>query len=309
MIQCNICGGSTKAFEVKEQMMGLNEVFIYNQCIECGHAHLQQIPEKMDRYYDTENYYSFVENTTIVGKVVKRLTLFLKKILIILNVKNCFLNSAPLKSLLSIKGIRKQETILDYGCGAGQFVNELNKLGFEKAKGFDPFLPKDVIKNGKVEATNNLSKINNECWNIITLNHVFEHLPNPIEKLIELNSLLCKDGKLLLRFPVIDSYAFEKYRQNWVQLDAPRHLNLFSRKSIRIAIEKAGNLKVLSFYDDSYHFQFTGSELYRKNLSLKKHNNRLKRILSLKTYQYHFLAKKLNSENRGDQVVIILEKI
>jgi hypothetical protein len=55
-------------------------------------------------------------------------------------------------------------------------------------------------------------------------------------------------------------------------------------------------------YDDSYHFQFTGSELYLKHLSLKEANNsRIKRLLSLKTYQYHFMAKKLNKQKKGDR--------
>ena len=63
-------------------------------------------------------------------------------------------------------------------------------------------------------------------------------------------------------------------------------------------------------YDDSFHFQFTGSELYLKNLSLRpENNNRKKRFLSLSTYRYHFLAKKLNKQNKGDQMTIILEKI
>ncbi len=309
MVKCNICGGSTKILEAREQMMGLNETFTYNQCIECGHTHLHNIPAKMDTYYDTKQYYSFVKNTTIIFRFLKIIPIYLEKLLILLNVKKSFLYSAALKSLLSIKDLNKNSTILDYGCGAGQFINELKMLGFKKPIGFDPFLTENVVLKGQLVLSNNLSLFTPTCWDIITLNHVFEHLENPVQKLIELNNHLAKHGKLLLRFPVIDSYAFEKYHSKWVQLDAPRHLNLFTRKSIKIAIEKAGNYKIISFYDDSYHFQFTGSELYMKNLSLKEHNNWLKRILSFKTYQFHFLAKKLNSKNKGDQVVIILEKI
>ena len=199
---------------------------------------------------------------------------------------------------------------MDYGCGAGQFVKELQELGFTGTRGFDPYLPASLNDWEKLGLTDEYKTLQSANWDAITLNHVFEHLENPIDILQNLNKLLGKNGKLILRFPIIDSFAFEKYRENWVQFDAPRHINLFTRKSIQLAVEKAGNYKIVAMYDDSFHFQFTGSELYLKKLSLSpKHNNQLKRLLSFKTYQYHFKAKKLNKQNKGDQMVIILEKL
>jgi predicted SAM-dependent methyltransferase len=104
-------------------------------------------------------------------------------------------------------------------------------------------LPADQIYKGELLLTNDLKSLKISSWDIITLNHVFEHLDNPLEILHNLNKLLSIKGKLLLRFPVIDSFAFEKYKENWVQFDAPRHVNLFTRKSIALLVEKAGNYK------------------------------------------------------------------
>ncbi|MCW3091372.1 MAG: class SAM-dependent methyltransferase [Ferruginibacter sp.] len=310
MIKCNICGCPTTPIEVKEQMMGLNERFVYSQCVNCGHTHLNTVPQNMSKYYNAKEYYSFKDGSSVVRNIVGRSLTFIKKKLLQLNIKKSILYSSALKSLQLIDGIDKNDLILDYGCGAGQFVNELNTLGFKNARGFDPFLPEDKMYKGELCLTKNLDALKAPCWDIITLNHVFEHLENPIERLRSLNKLLCVRGKLLLRFPIIDSFAFEKYRENWVQFDAPRHLNLFTRKSIKMAVEKAGNFRILAMHDDSFHFQFTGSELYLKKLSLSpKDNSRIKRLLKFKTYQYHFLAKKLNKQNKGDQMVIILEQI
>ena len=309
MINCNICGGSTTQLKVKEQMMGLKEQFIYHQCSVCGHTHLFPIPPDIGKYYDTKVYYSFRTDREFAVSGKKSIKLRLKKILLQLGVKKNFLFSAALKSLMSVKAINIKSDILDYGCGAGQFVEELNSLGFINTKGYDPFLPKDVTRNEKVYLTNNLNEFKIKHWDIITLNHVFEHLEEPMQVLQDLRGLLKDNGKLILRFPIIDSYAFEKYRENWVQFDAPRHLNIFTRKSIQLAVEKAGGFTIVSLYDDSFHFQFTGSELYLKKLSLHpENNNRKKRLLSLSTYRYHFLAKKLNRQNKGDQMTIILEK-
>lgn len=312
MTICNICGGKTKKIEVKEQMLGLHEIFQYNQCIECGHAHLNNSPENIEKYYNSKEYYSFSSKNSFIDEALNKPSFKtkLRKILLLLNIKKNILFSAPLKALLSIKGVSKTQKILDYGCGAGQFVKELIENGFENARGYDLYLPENIEINGEVYLSNNLSNLKNNSWDIITLNHVFEHVPDPIELLKDLKKIMAPGGKLLLRFPVIDSFAFEKYRENWVQFDAPRHVNLFTRKSIQLVVQKAGGFKIQNLYDDSFHFQFTGSELYLKNLSLNpEDNSRKKRLLSLDTYRYHFLAKKLNKERKGDQIVVILESI
>lgn len=309
MINCNICGGSTTELIVKEQMLGLKEQFIYHQCSVCGHTHLYPIPPDLGKYYDTKVYYSFRTESSFAVSGKKSFKLTLKKILLQLGLKKNFLLSSALKAVLSVKGINIKSDILDYGCGAGQFVEELNSLGFVNTRGYDPFLPNEVTQTDKLYLTNNLNALKTKHWDIITLNHVFEHLQESMQVLQNLRRLLKDNGKLILRFPIIDSFAFEKYGESWVQFDAPRHLNIFTRKSIQLAVEKAGGLAIVSMYDDSFHFQFTGSELYLKNLSLHpKNNNRKKRLLSLSTYKYHFLAKKLNRQNKGDQMTIILEK-
>ena len=309
MLQCNICGGPAATIEVKEQMMGLKEKFIYQQCSVCGHTHLEQIPADLGKYYDTKAYYSFKINNSVAASGEKNIKLSLKKILLRLGVQKNFLFSSALKAVLSVKGISRHSAILDYGCGAGQFVDELNALGFTQTKGYDPFLPENILQQEEVYLSNNLAALKIKQWDVITLNHVFEHLQDPVQVLQNIRGVLKENGKLILRFPIIDSYAFDKYQENWVQFDAPRHLNLFTRKSTKIAVEKAGGFSIVSMYDDSFHFQFTGSELYLKNLSLHpENNNRKKRFLSLSTYRYHFLAKKLNKQNKGDQMTIILER-
>jgi len=282
-------------------MLGLNEWFSYYQCKVCRHTHQENIPGNIARYYDTKEYYSFNDADSFTAAAKDSSKSILKKILG---------RTAAFKAFKKIKEVKKDSAILDYGCGAGHFVKELNDSGYSNARGFDPFLAENIQYKNEWYLVNDLSLLKKKVWDVVTLNHVFEHLENPIQVLRSLQELLPTGGKLLLRFPVIDSYAFEKYKENWVQFDAPRHINLFTRKSIRIAVEKAGNYKIENIYDDSFHFQFTGSELYLKKLSLKpRDNNRKKRLLSFKTYQYHFLAKKLNKQNKGDQLVVILERI
>jgi SAM-dependent methyltransferase len=292
-------------------MLGLKEAFIYDRCNSCGHTHIHSIPENMAAYYNSREYYSFSNKNSFTESTINNSSLknSLKKWLFSIGLKSSMFYSAALKALLSVKNLRKEMRVLDYGCGAGHFVKELRDIGFTNARGYDLFLPDNVSVKGELYLSSNLDLFKNSQWDIITLNHVFEHVYDPVETLKEISQLLSVGGRLLLRFPVIDSFAFEKYKENWVQFDAPRHINLFTRKSIRMAVEQAGGYRFENMYDDSSHFQFTGSELYLKKLSLKPADNSfIKRLLSPDAYRYHMLAKQLNKQHKGDQVVVILEK-
>ncbi|MES2849577.1 MAG: class I SAM-dependent methyltransferase [Bacteroidota bacterium] len=312
MIKCNICGSDTTQIEVQEQMLGLKEKFMYSQCINCGHAHIDNIPADMAKYYNSREYYSFSNKNSFTENNVGNggIKTSLKKLFQAIGAKKNLLYSAALKAFLTIRNVKKEMTILDYGCGAGQFVKELVEMGFTNARGYDPFLPENISLNGELYLSGDLSLFKNTYWDLVTLNHVFEHVYDPVQTLKDIHKIMPVGGKLLLRFPVIDSFAFEKYKENWVQFDAPRHINLFTRKSLRMAVSQAGGYQVENLYDDSFHFQFTGSELYLQKLSLKPVDNSFKkRLLSPDAYRYHFLAKKLNKQNKGDQVVVILEKV
>lgn len=181
-------------------------------------------------------------------------------------------------------------------------------MDIKKLEGFDAYLPEEIIKDSKLPIGNDIEKLKGKAWEAITINHTLEHVKDPMGLLRELkDTLMPRDGKILIRIPVIDSEAFKRYGTNWVQFDAPRHINLFSRKSIIIAIKKAG-LEVEKMYDDSNHFGFTGSERYKKGLSLKS-NTFIKRLLNPNTYKYTILSRQLNKVNQGDQIVLIVKEV
>lgn len=52
--------------------------------------------------------------------------------------------------------------------------------------------------------------------------HSFEHIADPFETLCSVRRLL-SSGTCLIRIPIVDSWAWENYGVNWIQIDAPRH--------------------------------------------------------------------------------------
>jgi hypothetical protein len=65
--------------------------------------------------------------------------------------------------------------------------------------------------------------------------------------------------------PVV-AWAWREYRENWVQLDAPRHLVVHTKRSFEQLAECAG-LAISSATDVSSGFQFWGSEQYRRGIT------------------------------------------
>src|SRR4029079_13038684 len=100
------------------------------------------------------------------------------------------------------------------------------------------------------------------------------------------------------------SYAWQHYRENWVQLDPPRHIVIFSRDGLSKAAARAG-LKLLRTVDDSTDLQFWGSEMYRRDIPLHKHDPGS--IFSPSDMiGFARRANELNGQNQGDQAAFIL---
>jgi SAM-dependent methyltransferase len=130
----------------------------------------------------------------------------------------------------------KSPRILEVGCGLGYLTYSLVKSGFN-AKGVD------ISENAVVEATNRYgkfyeradiyqySKIKQEKFDIIILTEVIEHIPNPIQFVEALKSLLSKDGCIIITTPnKSEAISQEKY---WDTELPPVHLWWLSEKSFK----------------------------------------------------------------------------
>jgi len=97
-------------------------------------------------------------------------------------------------------------------------------------------------------------------------------MDEPERVLKELYRLLKIDRYLMIRIPVLPSYAFRKYGSNWVQIDAPRHQFIYTKRGIKILADKAG-FQLVDVVFDSYEIQFWGSEQYLRGIHLMDSNS------------------------------------
>jgi SAM-dependent methyltransferase len=164
-------------------MFGTGDVFEYLECGRCGCLQLKGVPPDLSRYYPP-NYYALAEALPAsMGRAeagVRRLR------------SEFILRGIPLLSRLArggredpawlpwLKGrVTTRSLILDLGCGAGHFLLELRKQGFQKLVGADPFISSTIRYPNGVTVYKRLLEELHGAFDLIMLHHSFEHMPQP----------------------------------------------------------------------------------------------------------------------------------
>lgn len=321
MMICKICNTkiNSPALEAKEMMFGFKTIHSYYECSHCDALQIQTIPNDLDKYYPS-NYYSFKQHPDVGID-----STFLRKIKssFLLHNKHKILGSLltigykipDYMQWLKIVGVGYNEAILDVGSGNGVILTRLCKNGFANLQGIDPFLKEEFISaNGKLKLLRKsiFDKQELDAYDLVMLNHSFEHMDDP-QAVFKRLSKLVKPGKMLLiRTPVNNSFASKKYNINWVDMDPPRHLVVHSIKSIQLLADTNGfNLERVVY--DSTAFQFWGSEQYLKGISLhdpKSYGVNKKSTIFSKSQinGWEKQAQELNEKGEGDQACFYLRK-
>lgn len=305
---CHICEAKfSKTYTFKEKMFGFSDEFKYNECSNCGCLQIAEIPNNIDKYYPPY-YYSFTQEIPTLKDHS-----FFKKLIVNLKVKKIYKKSPELLRYLKSIKIKPHHKILDVGCGRGQLICELYNRGFINVGGVDKFLPREINHGFGVKVLKcELSDLQSKSYDLVMMHHVLEHIEEQQKALIDCRNLLKTNGCLLIRIPII-AEVWNIYKENWVQLDAPRHFILHTIKSMGILANDTG-FEIRQTVFDSTSFQFLGSELYKKNIPLfSKENNYevypLEKLFSKQeVLEFEEKSKLLNKHGKGDSVAFFLFK-
>lgn len=290
---------------------GISEEFSYFRCFNCGTLNLTAIPRYMSKYYPRE-YMAHIDRlapvkllfSAIIYKLYFRGNKSLVKKFIDdkLGKTNMFSAMQTLLNLSNKKNYNKS-TLLDVGTNNGSFLKKLRLLGFKALIGVDPFISSHSHSWG------NVSIIKSDVFGIdgqfdyVVMNHSIEHLRDPVRTLVRIRRITKTNSVVMIRTPIVDSYAFNKYRDRWVHLDPPRHISIFTKRSMKIAAELA-HFRVVKIDYDSTWESFGLSELCMKGLPL--YLNRNHRFSNKQVSMWKALATKLNEERKGDTAVFFL---
>ncbi len=219
----------TSYLEVKDHSVS-GEVFglVYNKYKDILETSPQPKEEKLSEYYKSDDYISHTDSRRNlleqIYHIIRKRALKKK-----LNLINSF--------------VKEERKLLDVGCGTGDFLRTAIENSWS-ISGVEPNPDARKIANAK---TNNsvfdipqLLEFEPNSFNVITLWHVLEHLPNLEEHIQIFNRLLKPNGHLVIAVPNYKSYDAEYYNSFWAAYDVPRHLWHFSQNGIKRLVENFG---------------------------------------------------------------------
>lgn len=173
--------------------------------------------ENLPKYYESEDYISHTDDKrglfSSLYQLVKKWSL--KK-----------------KTKLIINQNGEVGSLLDVGAGTGDFLKVAKEKGW-KVNGTEP--NKNAAKLAFEKGFNlkpSLNEFSGKEFDVVTLWHVLEHVPNLEETIIELSNLVKPNGTLIIAVPNFKSFDAQHYGKFWAAFDAPRHLWHFSKHSI-----------------------------------------------------------------------------
>ncbi len=221
-----------------------------------------------------------------------------------------FLKRSPELEMMKKAGIKEGMSVLDVGCGSGLVLYLLNLAGMKKLVGIDPYIKHDIHYNDDLSILKKDIYEMDGKWDFIFVNHVLEHIDDQQKFFKEVYKKLDANGICLVRIPTCSSYAWEYYRENWIQSDPPRHFYIHSIESIQQLVESS-NLKIKEIIYDSTSFQLIGSEQAIKGIHLNSNESYIKNkeasVFSKKEIQsFNKKAIELNKQKKGDQIAAII---
>lgn len=316
MPTCRVCHSQAAhpAFVAREMMYGRRDSFSYFKCVACGCLQIASVPEDLGSYY-AHAYYSHslqLQRSGIRGLLARardRHAVTGRGF-----IGGWLGQRLPNLALDAIRplGPTPSTRILDVGCGKGHLLLMLAALGFRDLTGMDPFATESVhYPEGPRILKQGIEAAQGE-WDIIMFHHSLEHIPDQLQALAAAARVLNANGTCVVRVPLVDSEAWERYGVDWCQLDAPRHLYLHTRQSLEMIARQAG-LKLDEVRYDSTDFQFWGSEQYQKDIPLTGERsylvNRKASIFSAAQIRdFRRQSRHLNETMRGDQAIFYLRK-
>ena len=238
----------------------------------------------LNRYYQSDKYISHqTENKSIINILYN----FAKTIMLRYKFKQLKPFVKPLGKLL------------DIGCGSGNFLSFMNKKNFNVFGVENNTTALEICAKKKLKVYSSLESLPNKAFDIISLWHVLEHLPQTEEVIAKIHDLLTSKGVLIVAVPNFSSHDRKHYKNNWAALDVPRHLWHFTPEGLEEMFSSAGFklLKKSPLWLDVFYISFLSEKYKGNNMAfligvLKGSYFTLRSIFSKKYSTISFLFKK-----------------
>lgn len=236
---CPICASEniTHYLDCRDRHYGIQGVFATAICKSCGLVFLNPMltPSQLSGLYP-DGYYSYQP-----PKLEANVRSVAKRIL-------------RLKRDTLLPNFARPGTLLDVGCGAGQYLLDMKSRGWRV---YGSELSKAGTAAGRSEALDiregelmNAGFPDN-MFDFVRSNHSLEHMPDPRTVLLEMRRLLKNDGVLVIGVPNIDGLIARWFNQYWWNFGVPVHTYNFNAKNLGMLLEQCGfRVEKIRYYSD-----------------------------------------------------------
>lgn len=212
-------------------------------------THSQPLLENLPKYYESDDYISHTDGKRSLFEKVYH---FIKR------------KAIRDKVSLITKLQPQKGMLLDIGAGTGDFLLEAKNQNWN-CTGIEPSeKAKNIAISKGVSFAADLASLENHSFDVITMWHVLEHVPDLEKQIQELKRLLKPSGTIVIAVPNYKSFDAQHYGKFWAAYDVPRHLWHFSKTAIEklFARENMTLVKILPMVFDSFYVSLL-SEKYK----------------------------------------------
>ena len=249
---CLLCGGKA---EFKKKQKGYQEPEIFNIycCDSCNTAF--SLPR-----VSSNNVYELIYKNAQRVKGYSKYQHYQEQVSKEKNPLNYLTDAEPsywstVHAIQNILRVGKNARILEIGSGLGYFTYSLKKAGYN-IQGLD--ISQEAVNNANMKFGNyyicgdlfDFAKQNIECYDLVIMTEVIEHLNNPKEFIISINKLLKSNGAYIFTTP---NKSFFPNAISWYTDTPPVHCWWFSEKSVEYIADLL-NMKLI-FVDFNIYYK------------------------------------------------------
>lgn len=141
--------------------------------------------------------------------------------------------------------ITKETALLDVGCGLNDLLFRIKEERGAEGVGLDMkdtmvARSRDVLKMPIVSGTLTSAGFESGRFDIVTMIEYLEHELDPMGVLAEARRVLKPGGHVVIEIPEPEGWPARTFGKYWSNLDVPRHLVYFGKKTLTEALARTG---------------------------------------------------------------------
>lgn len=237
-VVCPLCGhaNASLALEARDLLYNTAGTYRLVQCDECALKYVNPRPSMAalgKHYPDDYHCYRAVEDAPIWMQPTARMEVRAQA-------------ANRLKSIERVLGrLRADQEILDVGCGRNALLELIQRergargLGIEMKAETAQYV-RDVLGMPVVHGTLLDAQLESARFDLLVMLEYLEHEPDPLRILAEARRVLKPGGHIAIEIPDPEGMPARLFKSRWANLDLPRHLVFFDRKTLQRALKDTG---------------------------------------------------------------------